>query len=422
MFNLIDKYKPKNSLDFIGHFKFVNDIKSRLNKPIFKKIIICIGYSGTGKTTLLKEIFKELNYDYKEFFDNDMIKKQIDDYICLKSITSFFKKEKKLIFIDDLEVLSNNKTIINYLSKIDTHNIPVICVINKIYSRKFNDLRKKAEVFYISKPPMDKCYKYIIQIYSNENYELNNDKLNTIKKIIKNTNFNIKYILLNLDNLLTNFENIIDYNDVDSDLYDIINNIIKNKYPIEELEKIIVNDISLLSMLLHENMFTIFNKNKMKEISNGNIIDIYENTLEDLCISDKLENKIFETTNWKLYNIMSIIKIYKLNHYYSKLKHTEFNKMNFTQVLTKYSLRYNYNKKKFMILDDYNLSSNYFDYIIQHLLQTFTNTKINGETPQNLKHTILEILENKEYSDILKKYNKEYNIINNNINNKFNIK
>jgi len=246
MFNLIDKYKPKNSLDFIGHFKFVNDIKSRLNKPIFKKIIICIGYSGTGKTTLLKEIFKELNYDYKEFFDNDMIKKQIDDYICLKSITSFFKKEKKLIFIDDLEVLSNNKTIINYLSKIDTHNIPVICVINKIYSRKFNDLRKKAEVFYISKPPMDKCYKYIIQIYSNENYELNNDKLNTIKKIIKNTNFNIKYILLNLDNLLTNCENIIDYNDVDSDLYDIINNIIKNKYPIEELEKIIVNDISLL--------------------------------------------------------------------------------------------------------------------------------------------------------------------------------
>ena len=77
------------------------------------------------------------------------------------------------------------------------------------------------------------------------------------------------------------------------------------------------------------------------------------------------------------------------------------NKINFTQILTKYSLRYNFNKKKFSILDNYNLSSNYFDYLIQRLLI------LKEDDYENDNKEI-----NEEYIDILKKYNKEYNIIN----------
>jgi len=194
MVNFIEKYKPKNSLEYIGHFKFINDIKYRLNCVEFKKIIICIGYSGVGKTSLLKQIFKELNYNYKEFYNSETFKDEIFNYINFKTIDSFFKKNKKLIFIDDLEILSNDKNFINYLLKIDNKNIPIVCVINKIYSRKFNDLRKKSEIFYISKPPMDKCYKYITYICNNENYELDKKKLENIKNFIKDTNFNIKNI------------------------------------------------------------------------------------------------------------------------------------------------------------------------------------------------------------------------------------
>ena len=191
MVNFIEKYKPKNSIEYIGHFKFINDFKSRLKQDSFKKIIICIGYSGVGKTSMLKKIFNELNYTYKEFINSETFKEEIENYINFKTIDSFFKKTKKLIFIDDLEILSNDKNFINYLLKIDNKNIPIICIINKIYSRKFNDLKKKSEVFYISKPPMDKCQKYITQICNNENYELDKKKLENIKNIIKETNFKI---------------------------------------------------------------------------------------------------------------------------------------------------------------------------------------------------------------------------------------
>ena len=71
---------------------------------------------------------------------------------------------------------------------------------------------------------MDKCFKYITQICHNENYDLNKIKLDEIKILIKNSNFNIKNILLNLDNFFNNnCKNIIDYKEIDIDLYDNLN-------------------------------------------------------------------------------------------------------------------------------------------------------------------------------------------------------
>lgn len=426
MINIIDTYKPKNSIEFIGHFKFVNDFKNRLKDNNFNKLLLCIGDSGNGKTDLLKTIFRELQFDYVEFYNSESFKTEIDNYINVKRIDSFFKKNnKKLIFIDDFELFLNDKNSLNYISNINNKNIPIVCIINKIYSRKFNDLKKKNEVFYISKIGVDKCYKHIIQVCNNENYNLEKKDLLNIKNFIKKTNSNLKYILINLNDLLKNPDNTIDYNEVDKDLYDTLNILIKNKLSIEELEKIIFSDISLIFMLLHENFTNIITKKKIKEYNidiyknnnssndtNNIIIEMYSDILEDMCISDIIEKNIFQELNWNNYRLMGLIKIYKLNHYYSKFKHDEFNKINFTQILTKYSLRYNFNKKKFSILDDNNISSHYLDYIIQGKL-----FKVSINEDNDIEDNKISDL-NKEYIDILKKYNKEYNLIDNKILNK----
>ena len=49
---------PKKSKDLIGHFKFINDFKNYMisEQQTDNKIILCIGPSGIGKTTLLKII------------------------------------------------------------------------------------------------------------------------------------------------------------------------------------------------------------------------------------------------------------------------------------------------------------------------------------------------------------------------------
>ena len=102
MNNYIEKYKPNKSTDFIGHFKFVNEFKTKLKTNKFNKIIVCIGHTGIGKTSLLESIFNELNYDYKKFINLDTFKEEIDNFINCKTINQFFKRKDKLIFIDDI--------------------------------------------------------------------------------------------------------------------------------------------------------------------------------------------------------------------------------------------------------------------------------------------------------------------------------
>ena len=103
-------------------------------------------HTGIGKTSLLESIFNELNYDYKKFINLDTFKEEIDNFINCKTINQFNKKDK-LIFIDDIEVLFNDKNLGSYLVNLDNKNIPIVITLNKIYSRKFNEFLKNQKYF-----------------------------------------------------------------------------------------------------------------------------------------------------------------------------------------------------------------------------------------------------------------------------------
>ena len=64
--------------------------------------------------------------------DQERFKEDIETFINYKTINEFFKKKKKLIFIDDLDIMSYDKGVINYLLNIDNKNIPIICIISHI--------------------------------------------------------------------------------------------------------------------------------------------------------------------------------------------------------------------------------------------------------------------------------------------------
>ena len=93
--NYIDKYKPEKSSDFIGHFKFTNEIKKHLKSNNLNKLILCIGSSGIGKTELVNKILKELSYNIININDPENYKEEINNYLNTKSIDSFFTKKKE---------------------------------------------------------------------------------------------------------------------------------------------------------------------------------------------------------------------------------------------------------------------------------------------------------------------------------------
>ena len=60
--------------------------------------------------------------------------------------------------------------------------------------------------------------------------------------------------------LIKDSDNSINYNEVDMDLYDSINILVKTEFDIKEIENKGINDFTLLSLLMHENFFHIFYK------------------------------------------------------------------------------------------------------------------------------------------------------------------
>jgi SpoVK/Ycf46/Vps4 family AAA+-type ATPase len=424
-----DKYTPINSVDFIEHFKFTNDFKNHIkNNIIFNKLIICIGPSGCGKTSLLKQIFEEYKYNYREININSKVD-EIHNYLYTKSIEDFFTTQKKLIFIDDFEVFINDKNHFNNLSNLNLENqkIPIVCVLNKLYdrNRKIIDLKKNATILYLNKPKFNSIYKYVISILDNEKIELNNIILENTKLFIQNYKNNIKLILLNLDDLiLNNLEKKKTYNDNQIDkfndigLFDIVDNLYNKKNSIIELNNIAYNDSNLVCMLLHENMIIQF-ESRFK--TKTEILSKYLDILDNMCYGDMIEKNIFTNNNWNLLNTLYIVKIYNINKVFSENKCNNYIKNNFTQILTKYSLRCNYNKKRIQLLTMLNISNNYFNYILPNILykiQYIHNNK--NDEHLVLINSIIKYynLYNKDILNLIIKYNKIFSVIDNGILNK----
>jgi len=411
----INKFTPSKSSNFIGHFKFINDFKDYIiNKhENNNKIILCLGQSGIGKTNLLKLLFKEMNYECSEINDFENIKDTISNLINNKTINSFFSKKKKIILIDDLEILINlDKTILSSLLKMRNDNkIPIICIANKIFERKLGDFKKSCHIFYMNKPNFNLTLQYFIKIINKLNIELTKKKLENLKKYINLCRNNIKFMLLNLDIYLDNDEInkdiILNQNFNDSGLFDIVNNIYNKKYDIEDIGNIVHSDSSLISMLLHENLITeLESRRKIKD--KREIISIYKNIIDEFCISDIMEQFVFSNNEWSLLQLLYITKIYKFNSLINQYPLKENNENNiFTQILTKYSIKCNYNKKKTKLLNDNLLTENNFDYFVQIILNMINNIKSNEE----MERIILRYKINKDSYDVINKYNKENKII-----------
>mgnify|MGYP001354648765 FL=1 len=409
---------PKKSKDLIGHFKFTNDFKNYMNtdQKTENKIILCIGPSGIGKTSLLKLIFSELKFTHTELADYVNYIEFIDNYLNYKSIDSFFTKTNKLLFIDDLEVyINNDKNINNYLINLENkNNIPIVCVVNKKYDRKIIDLKKKTKVFYLNKPSVIQTTQLLIDKLTNKDIEITKQKLENIKKIIKVYKNNVKLILLNLDNIIMNKEIkqncYFDDKFNDSGLFDIVNDIFNKSYNINELTNIIHGDSNLITMLLHENLITELTTRR--KIDKDDITEIYSDILDDICNGDFIEKFVYSNNEWNLLNILYILKNLKLNNKVNEYDIKENDvKNNFTQILTKYSIKCNFNKKKNNMFESLNINNSLFDTTIQNIL--YIIDKIDIDNNNEIEILINKYSINKDLFDILNKYNKEFEFIEN---------
>src|SRR3989344_8756141 len=133
------KYAPKTSAEIVGQEKALAELRDFIiNYPKKKyRAAILHGPIGTGKTSSVYALAKELNYDLLELNSSDMRNaEKINSFLssALGQQSLFFRP--KLILVDEIDNLSGAKDrgcIPEIVKAIEKSLFPVIMTANDIY-------------------------------------------------------------------------------------------------------------------------------------------------------------------------------------------------------------------------------------------------------------------------------------------------
>jgi DNA polymerase III delta prime subunit len=354
---ILNREEQANSIKSI-----LKDFELNKNNLLFKKGIYVYGDPGTGKTTFVTNILKELDYDIIKYDAGDIRNTSVIDDITKhnmsdKNIMSLFnKKIKKIaIIMDEIDGMNNgDKGGINSLIKLirpkktkkqkleEVTMNPIICIGNYRVDKKIKELMKVCNIVELKTPNQLQIMNISNKLFTNTINEIINKliiyvqgdlrKLNSIYNLYKN-----KPECFTIENL----ENIFQIKSYNDDTKKITNKLINNYYSLEEHNNIMnETDRTSVGLLWHENIIDVIDKYDKKQS-----IPFYLAQLDNICFADYIDRITFQKQIWQFNEMSSLIKTFKNN----KLYHDTFktknkynpNEIRFTKVLTKYSTEYN---------------------------------------------------------------------------------
>jgi len=323
-----------------------------------KKGIYIYGEPGTGKTTFIINILKELDYDIIKYDAGDFRNKSIIDTISQhnmsdKNIMSLFhKKIKKIaIIMDEIDGMNNgDKGGINTLIKLirpkktkkqkleEITMNPIICIGNYHIDKKIKELMKVCNTVELKTPSQEQINTIVKEIMP----ELDPLFIQYIQGDLKKLH-NIWNIYQNKKDILQSdiIQNVFQLKTYNDDTKQIVQKIITQPFHIEEHNTIMnETDRTIIGLLWHENIIEVIDKMK-PNIS----IPFYIQQLDNICFADYIDRITFQKQIWQFNEMSSLIKTFKNNHLYHSTfkKKRKFNlaDVRFTKVLTKFSTEYN---------------------------------------------------------------------------------
>jgi DNA polymerase III delta prime subunit len=346
----------------------LNDFELNKNNLSTKRGLYIHGDPGSGKTTFIVNILKELDYDIIKYDAGDIRNKSIIDTITKHNMADrnvmsmFYKKVKRIaIIMDEIDGMNNgDKGGINSLIKIirpkktkkqrleETTLNPIICIGNYHIDKKIKELMKVCHVIELKSPTNQQIISItekLIPIFNTlKDEEIKTNIINYIQSDLRKLN-TIYQLAKNNENILSNnsIKNIFLTKSYNDDTRKITKKLINNNYPIEEHLTIMnETDRTIVGLLWHENIIDVLEKIKKEES-----VPFYLDILENMCFADYIDRITFQKQIWQFNEMSSLIKTFKNNKIYNNTfatkKKQKYNpaEVRFTKVLTKYSTEYN---------------------------------------------------------------------------------
>jgi SpoVK/Ycf46/Vps4 family AAA+-type ATPase len=349
----------KREDDVLKMKNILKDFEINKNNPLLKKGIYIYGEPGTGKTTFVMNILKELDYDIVKYDAGDIRNKSIIDTITKhnmsdKNIMSMFNKKVKKIAIvmDEIDGMNNgDKGGINTLIKLirpkkqkleEITMNPIICIGNYHIDKKIKELMKVCNIIELKIPNNIQITNIVKILMPNLEDSLNQNIIKFVqadlRKIKSIANIYTKKQSILKNEIIQNIFQIKSYND---DTKKITQKLINQQFALDDhLTLMNETDRTIVGLLWHENIIDVLGKMK-KEQS----IPLYLNMLQNMCFADYIDRITFQKQIWQFNEMSSLIKTFKNNKIYhnSISKKQKYNppEVRFTKVLTKYSTEYN---------------------------------------------------------------------------------
>lgn len=334
--------------------KFTDILKDSSYEP---KIIALVGPDGCGKSLITSLAFKEHNFNVldvgREHRTSKELTNLISTFVSSHSIESFFENKKKLVFIDNVDILfSIERGIIGILD--DVYNmlvskktfIVLTCKANE--ERKLTELKNKVEFIKIYYPTAKDAFVYLSM--QNEKHELgwdDNDILTTSQKY----KGSIRDIVLNLVmNFGKNEVESLKHENVFKDMtqFEVVNRLCRKPHTFQQVFNYLKSDMSMTSYLLYENFPEEVYTNMDLKGSNSTLLDIYMKINNYFVTSTVIEDHMYSSADWTLYTLTQLLRVHGCNVALMDLprKPTQKDvKYKFSQIVSKTSHKNIMNKK-----------------------------------------------------------------------------
>jgi DNA polymerase III delta prime subunit len=353
---ILNREEQENSIKTI-----LKEFELNKNNLLFKKGIYVYGVPGTGKTTFVTNILKELNYDIIKYDAGDIRNTTVIEDITKhnmsdKNIMSLFNKQVKKIAIimDEIDGMNNgDKGGINSLIKLirpkktkkqkleEITMNPIICIGNYKVDKKIKELMKVCNTIELKTPNQLQVLNILNKLFINIDSDIKNKLITYVQGDLRKIT-SIYKLYKNKPECFTSeiLENIFQIKSYNDDTKKITNKLINNYYSLEEHNNVMnETDRTSVGLLWHENIIDVIDKFD-KKVS----IPFYINQLENICFADYIDRITFQKQIWQFNEMSSLIKTFKNNKlYHETFKNNKINllEIRFTKVLTKYSTEYN---------------------------------------------------------------------------------
>jgi len=348
-----DYTKELDRTEMIESIKaFLSNFEENKHNLLISRGIYVYGEAGVGKTHLIKQVLKDMNYDMVYYDASDVRNKSIIDGLANNNMADtnvmsmFHKKNKRIaIVMDDVDGMNNgDKGGINNLIKLirpkktkkqkkEEYTVnPIICIGNSHVDKKIKELKNVCVCVKVNKPTISQVVNII-----NKTNQINPEQL---------ANY-VNGDLRKLENMMDLMEkgiitsDVFEYKSSNDDTKQITTKLLNTYYPIKDHNTIInETDRTSVGLLFHENVIDMLNSSPIH-------VDTYVKLLDNMCFADYVDRVTFQKQIWIFNEMTSLIKTFNnsktLHESLPTVKYTE-NEVRFTKVLTKYATEYNNNK------------------------------------------------------------------------------